>query len=227
MLLLIALAAGSSTLGLTASAAGSPSCSTAPTLQRVNAHFTGDPNNYFVQVAGACPGIIGRPLYYFSLTTPAGKKIVGVNSDSNPSLPPKCNGTACQPTPGCSSLGNSGAGTVTCNAEYNEPDGAICAQFALNPGPVTGDQFSIQLLDSNFNPIPGTGSTQSLPASAVAQCTGAPAPAPSPKPSGGFSCIGPQLKLFDNSNIFGVFNGGKPPAFSTKGKAYCVTSITA
>jgi PKD repeat protein len=227
VVLLISVGVSGWALGLTGSAVGGASCSPVPTLQRVNAHFAGDPNQYTVQLAGTCAAIIGKPLYYFSLTTPTGKKIVGVNSDSNPSLPPKCNGTGCQPAPGCSSLGSSGAASVTCNAEYNEPDGVICAQFALGPGAVTGDQFSVQLLDSNFNPIPGTSSTQALPANPVAQCTGAPSPGPSPKPKpSGFSCSGPQLKLFDSSNTLGVLNGATPPTFSTKGTAYCVTSIT-
>ena len=46
--------------------------------------------------------------------------------------------------------------------------------------------------------------------------------APPPKAT----CTGQQFKLFDNSNGFGVQNGGKPPTFSTKGKSYCVVSIT-
>ncbi|MHB8641883.1 MAG: PKD domain-containing protein [Gaiellaceae bacterium] len=45
------------------------------------------------------------------------------------------------------------------------------------------------------------------------------------KPSG-YTCSGAQVKLFDNSNGYGVSNGGKPPSFSTGGKAYCVNSIT-
>ena len=42
-----------------------------------------------------------------------------------------------------------------------------------------------------------------------------------------YSCSsGPQQKLLNNSNVFGVLNGGKPPTFSTHGKAYCLVSIT-
>lgn len=43
----------------------------------------------------------------------------------------------------------------------------------------------------------------------------------------GYTCsTGPQAKVFDNSNTLGVLNGAKPAVFSTRGKAYCVTSIT-
>jgi len=41
-----------------------------------------------------------------------------------------------------------------------------------------------------------------------------------------YACTGSQIKLFDNSNGGGVLNGGKPPTFSTNGKAYCLVSIT-
>jgi PKD repeat protein len=41
-----------------------------------------------------------------------------------------------------------------------------------------------------------------------------------------YACTGSQIKLFDNSNGGGVLNGGKPPTFTTKGKAYCLVSIT-
>ena len=41
-----------------------------------------------------------------------------------------------------------------------------------------------------------------------------------------YACVGSPLKLFDNSNGQGVLNGGKPPTFSTRGKAYCLASIT-
>ncbi len=41
-----------------------------------------------------------------------------------------------------------------------------------------------------------------------------------------YTCSGAQVKLFDNSNVFGVLNGAKPPSFTTKGKAYCLISIT-
>jgi PKD repeat protein len=37
---------------------------------------------------------------------------------------------------------------------------------------------------------------------------------------------GPQKKLLDNSNVFAVLNGAKPPTFSTHGHAYCLVSIT-
>ena len=47
-----------------------------------------------------------------------------------------------------------------------------------------------------------------------------------PPPPAKYTCTGSQIKLFDNSNGFGVLNGAKPPSFSTKGKAYCVVSIT-
>jgi hypothetical protein len=36
------------------------------------------------------------------------------------------------------------------------------------------------------------------------------------------TCQGAQVKLFDNWNVFGVSNGGRPPSFSTAGKAYCL-----
>jgi hypothetical protein len=45
-----------------------------------------------------------------------------------------------------------------------------------------------------------------------------------------YSCIGAQVKLFDNSNGGGVQNGGKLPSFNTYGtvgvQAYCLNSIT-
>ncbi len=40
-----------------------------------------------------------------------------------------------------------------------------------------------------------------------------------------YSCAGAQSTIFDNSNAFGVVNGGKSPSFDTGGKAYCVTMI--
>jgi hypothetical protein len=40
-----------------------------------------------------------------------------------------------------------------------------------------------------------------------------------------FICVGSQVKLFDNSNIQVVQNGGKPPSFTTGGQPYCVTRI--
>jgi PKD repeat protein len=45
-------------------------------------------------------------------------------------------------------------------------------------------------------------------------------------PPPAYKCSGAQTKLFDNSNGGGVLNGAKPPSFSTKGKAYCLVSIT-
>ena len=47
-----------------------------------------------------------------------------------------------------------------------------------------------------------------------------------PPPPAQYSCTGSQIKLFDNSNGGGVLNGAKPPSFTTKGKAYCLASIT-
>jgi hypothetical protein len=47
-------------------------------------------------------------------------------------------------------------------------------------------------------------------------------PAPSSRAA---TCSGANVKLFDNSNGGGVLNGGKPPSFSTKGKAYCLAQI--
>ena len=41
-----------------------------------------------------------------------------------------------------------------------------------------------------------------------------------------YACTGAKIKLFDNSNGLGVQNGGKPASFSTKGKTYCVASVT-
>jgi hypothetical protein len=47
---------------------------------------------------------------------------------------------------------------------------------------------------------------------------------PKPVPAA-YRCTGSKLKLFDNSNIGGVLNGGTPPSFSTKGKAYCLVQL--
>src|SRR3954454_15817530 len=47
--------------------------------------------------------------------------------------------------------------------------------------------------------------------------------AQAPKPS----CTGPQVEIFNNSNVYGVLNGAKPATFSTKGKAYCVLQVIA
>jgi len=41
-----------------------------------------------------------------------------------------------------------------------------------------------------------------------------------------YTCTGPQVKLLDTSNVYGVLNGGRPPSFLTGLKAYCLTSIT-
>ncbi|GEM_PF-1068334 len=38
-------------------------------------------------------------------------------------------------------------------------------------------------------------------------------------------CQSPSTKLFDNSNGGGVFGGGKPPSFLTKGVSYCVMQL--
>jgi hypothetical protein len=40
-----------------------------------------------------------------------------------------------------------------------------------------------------------------------------------------YRCGGSQITLFDNSNTGGVLNGGTAPTFSTKGKAYCLSSL--
>jgi hypothetical protein len=42
---------------------------------------------------------------------------------------------------------------------------------------------------------------------------------------GKYSCHGNQITLFNNSNVYGVDDGGTPPTFSTHGKAYCLTYI--
>ena len=54
---------------------------------------------------------------------------------------------------------------------------------------------------------------------------GKPATCVQTKPAG-YTCSGAQVKLFDNSNGFGVLNGGKQPSFDTKGQAYCLNSLT-
>ena len=51
------------------------------------------------------------------------------------------------------------------------------------------------------------------------------APVPPPPPPNKVNCQGAQVKIFDNSNGGGVQNGGRPPTFSTGGKAYCLTRI--
>lgn len=40
-----------------------------------------------------------------------------------------------------------------------------------------------------------------------------------------YKCTGGQVTIFDDSNGFAVANGGKPPSFSTKGVAYCLTAL--
>jgi hypothetical protein len=47
-------------------------------------------------------------------------------------------------------------------------------------------------------------------------------PLPKPPPTGTYTCVGQQVKLFDNWNIAGVDNGGASPTFSTGGKTYCI-----
>ena len=55
---------------------------------------------------------------------------------------------------------------------------------------------------------------------AAATCAkGKPAPA-------AYTCAGPQVKLLDTSNGGGVQNGARSPSFITRGKAYCLSSIT-
>ena len=41
-----------------------------------------------------------------------------------------------------------------------------------------------------------------------------------------YACVGAPFRLFDNSNTGGVSNGGTPPEFSTKGRPYCLSSLT-
>ncbi|HEX7626668.1 MAG TPA: PKD domain-containing protein [Gaiellaceae bacterium] len=50
---------------------------------------------------------------------------------------------------------------------------------------------------------------------------GKPAPAPA-----GYKCTGPQVKLLDTTNGGGVLNGARQPSFITRGKPYCLVSIT-
>lgn len=61
------------------------------------------------------------------------------------------------------------------------------------------------------------GTTTTAAAAAVATTTAAQTAA--------WTCSGNQVTIFDNTNGGGVSNGGTPPTFSTKGKAYCLTYI--
>lgn len=49
---------------------------------------------------------------------------------------------------------------------------------------------------------------------------------PPPPPPPPFQCLGGQITLFNSWNVFSVFNGAKPPTFSTNGRSYCVQSIS-
>src|SRR5438128_2690382 len=49
--------------------------------------------------------------------------------------------------------------------------------------------------------------------------------APSVPGAQNYKCMGPKIKLFDNSNTGGVLNGGAAPNFGTKGQTYCLDSI--
>lgn len=40
-----------------------------------------------------------------------------------------------------------------------------------------------------------------------------------------YKCTGPQVTLLNNSNLFGVSGGGKPPSFNTQGRPYCVRAL--
>jgi len=44
-------------------------------------------------------------------------------------------------------------------------------------------------------------------------------------PRAKYRCTGSEMVIFDNSNGDLVENGGTPPTFSTRGRAYCVTYI--
>jgi hypothetical protein len=57
--------------------------------------------------------------------------------------------------------------------------------------------------------------------------------ATAPKPATPtFTCMGPQVTLFNSSNVFGVLNGGSPPSFTTANAKYpgvqfwCLNQIT-
>jgi hypothetical protein len=43
--------------------------------------------------------------------------------------------------------------------------------------------------------------------------------------AGAYTCNGPEIKLFDNTNGEGVSNGGTPASFSTGGTTYCLTEL--
>jgi hypothetical protein len=63
--------------------------------------------------------------------------------------------------------------------------------------------------------------------SATARVVGPPSKlAPAIPGTQSYRCTGSAVKLFDNSNGQGVQNGGKPAAFTTKGKTYCLASLT-
>ena len=55
--------------------------------------------------------------------------------------------------------------------------------------------------------------------------TGAAATCAKNTPPAAYTCSGPQKKLLDSSNVYGVQNGGRPPNLLTFGKAYCLTQI--
>jgi hypothetical protein len=78
---------------------------------------------------------------------------------------------------------------------------------------------------------PGFALFAALLVVAAGSATGGAAPPPSrlaPAIPGAqaFKCTGNAITLFDNSNGGGVQNGGKPAVFSTKGKTYCLSSLT-
>ncbi len=50
-------------------------------------------------------------------------------------------------------------------------------------------------------------------------------PRPASKPAG-YKCTVRRTTLLNDSNVFGVGNGGTPPSFSTRGATYCVTQLT-
>ena len=156
---------GSTGTGGGGSGGSSQPCATKPTLQAATYDdMTGDPV-FHVQVIGTCAGIIGNPLYYIRFTAPAGKVFDAVNSDSNQNLPPSS-----PYSPGCS-LSNPPTGVLTCNVEYNEPDGGICAHLHTTPDLVAGDQLKIELLDMAMNPIAGFTTTQSVPTTMSSACS--------------------------------------------------------
>jgi hypothetical protein len=58
-----------------------------------------------------------------------------------------------------------------------------------------------------------------------AVCKPKPKPTSKPKRPTGYKCMGAPVRLFNNSNVYGVQNGGTPPSFSTKGHSYCVRRL--